>query len=131
MLRVACLLGNAQTVGVQLEEGKALLPSQGDDPVQIVAYGGFSAGQLDVERATPGHQQVVLSADFLQGQVPGWLLSGAGKAHGTAEVTPVGQLKKYTAAVPLVALAQAAVVGTALFHFSGPDGGYRGTAVAC
>ena len=36
MFGVAFLPGNAKTVGVQLEEGEALFPAQGDDLVQIV-----------------------------------------------------------------------------------------------
>ena len=129
--RVARLPGDAQAVGVQLEEGEALLPSQGDDLVQIVPHGGLAAGELDVEGAAVVHQVVILLPDLLQGEVLGRFFARAGEADGTLQITAVGQLQQHAAAVPLMALAQAAVVGTAPFHLVGPDRGHGGVAVPC
>ena len=54
-------------IGIELEEGKALLFSQRDDFVQIVPHGGLAAGELDVEGAAVLHEKVVLLPDFLHG----------------------------------------------------------------
>ena len=121
---VTRLLGQPYSVGVQLEEGKALFFSQGDDGIQVITHGGLATGELDIEGPAPGKQKIVLFPNFFQGQVPGSLLPGAGEAHRAAQIAPVGQFQQHAAAVPLVALAQAAVVGASPFHGSCPHGNH-------
>ena len=66
---------------IQLEEGKSLLFSQGNNLIQIVPQGRFATGQLNVEGATPLHQQIILSADFFQRKIFRFLFPGSSKAH--------------------------------------------------
>ena len=79
---IALFFGDPDTVGVQLEEGKALFPAQGNDGVQVISHGGLAAGQLDIKGSAPLHQQVILLPDFRKAQVMGLLLPGGGKADG-------------------------------------------------
>lgn len=46
MFRIARFVGYANTVGIQLKKGEALLFSQRDDFVQILPHGRLAAGQL-------------------------------------------------------------------------------------
>ena len=121
MVGIPLFLSNTDTVGIELEEGKALFLAQGDDFIQIITHGRLATGKLDVEGASPLHQQIILPADFLQRKIVRLLISCGSEAHRALQITAIGQFQQHTAAVPLMALAQTAVIGTALFHRLRPN----------
>ena len=83
MFGIPLFLSNTDTVGIELEEAKALLLSQSNDFIQIIPHGRFATGKLDVEGASPLHQQIILPADFLQRKIVGLLISCGSEAHRT------------------------------------------------
>ena len=123
MLSISRLICKAQTVGIELKETKTLFASQSNYLVQIVPHGRLAAGELNVEGAAVLHQHIVLLCYFFKAQVSiGIIHTGGGEAHRAFKIAALCKLQQHTAAVSLMILAQAAVVGAALFNRLCPHG---------
>ena len=112
--RVIRLRGEAQAVGVQLEEGKAPLPAEAHYLGQVVPHGRLPARELDIVRSAALHEHVVERRDLVYRQVA--LAARGGEADRAAQVAAVRQLQQDAAARALVVPAQAAGAGAVILR---------------
>ena len=132
MLSVARLICKAQTVGVELKEAEALFAAQSNYSVKVIPDCRLAAGKLNVEGAAVLHQHIVLLCNFFKAQVSiGIIHTGRGKAHRAFKIAALCKLQQHTAAVPLMVLAEAAVIWAALLHRLCPHRQHPAVGIVC
>lgn len=108
--------GQAQAVGIELNEIKADRMAKGDDFRQVVANRGLSSRELDITRSGSGQQRLEPSSNLGQVRIVLSFLPGIGKADGAREVTSVRYLQEgATGLLPMLG-AKATIPGTPLGH---------------
>ena len=115
LFRVSVFPSEAQTVGVDLNEGKAALLGHADDVGKIVAFRRFAAGKLHVAGTRGAGQHVELPTYFPKRRIFG-SCPRAGIAYGTAERAAHGDFDEARAGMLNVFRAEAAVEGAAFVH---------------
>ncbi len=106
------IIGQANTIGVELDEGKTGLPGLGDNLYQVLAEGGFPSGDLQV--AAIGGLQHLCKHFFycIKSRLSG-AGTGIGETDRAVQVAARGDLNKDCTTALLMAGAQSAGRGTA------------------